>query len=92
MKDYFDLWLLSRHPELNKETLRNAIQRTFRNRATEIEAAPVGLSVEFGNDPGKQTQWRAFLKRSALTQAPGNLAEAVEELRAFFEPILAALA
>lgn len=92
MKDYFDLWLLSRHPELNKETLRTAIHRTFRNRTTEIEAAPVGLSTEFGNDPGKQAQWRAFLKRSTLTQAPGNLAEVVEELRVFFEPIFGALA
>jgi predicted nucleotidyltransferase component of viral defense system len=92
MKDYFDLWLLSRHPELNKETLRTAIHRTFVNRTTEIEAAPVGLSAEFGNDPGKQAQWRAFRKRSALSQAPGNLAEVVEELRVFFEPILGALA
>jgi predicted nucleotidyltransferase component of viral defense system len=92
MKDYFDLWLLSRHRELNKETLRTAIQRTFTNRATEIETAPVGLSTEFGNDPGKQAQWRAFLKNSALTQAPISLAEVVEELRAFFEPILGVLA
>ncbi len=92
MKDYFDLWLLSRHPELNMATLRTAIQRTFENRDTEIEAAPVGLSAEFGNDPGKQTQWRAFLKRSALTNAPENLGEVVEQLRTFFEPILGALA
>lgn len=92
MKDYFDLWLLSRHPELNMATLRTAIQRTFENRDTEIEAAPVGLSAEFGSDPGKQTQWRAFLKRSALTNAPENLGEVVEQLRTFFEPILGALA
>lgn len=92
MKDYFDLWLLSRHPELNMATLRTAIQRTFENRDTEIEAAPVGLSAEFGNDPGKQTQWRAFLKRSALTNAPENLGEVVEQLRTFFEPILGTLA
>ena len=92
MKDYFDLWLLSQHPELNIVTLRTAIQRTFENRETEIEAAPIGFSPEFGNDSGKQTQCRAFLKRSALTQAPENLAEVVEQLRTFFEPILGALA
>jgi hypothetical protein len=27
---------------------------------------------EFGNDSGKQTEWRAFLRRSALTQAAGE--------------------
>ena len=78
-------------PGLNKETLGTAIQRTFKNRKTEIEAAPIGLSAEFGNDPGKQAQWRAFLNRSALTDPPGSLAKAVEELRAFFEPILGSL-
>jgi predicted nucleotidyltransferase component of viral defense system len=92
MKDYFDLWLLSRHPELNKATLRIAIQRTFKNRNMEIEEGPIGLSLEFGNDPSKQAQWRAFLKRSALTKVPVNLAEVVEELGAFFEPILSTLA
>jgi nucleotidyltransferase AbiEii toxin of type IV toxin-antitoxin system len=58
MKDNFDLWLLSPHPELNIVTLRTAIQCTFENRETEIEAAPIGFSPEFGNDSGKQTQWR----------------------------------
>lgn len=92
MKDYFDLWLISRHSDLNKETLRTAIQRTFENRSTEIDTTPVGLSAEFGDDPSKQAQWRAFLKRSLLTQVPGDLAEVVQELRAFFEPILRTLA
>jgi hypothetical protein len=91
MKDYFDLWLLSRNPELNKATLQTAIDRTFRNRKMEIEATPIGLSAEFGNDPGKQTQCRAFLKRSAITQAPESLTDVVEELRTFFEPILGSL-
>lgn len=51
--DYFDLWLLSRHSELNKAMLRTAIERTVENRDTQIEVAPVGLSAEFGNDSGK---------------------------------------
>jgi Nucleotidyl transferase AbiEii toxin, Type IV TA system len=92
MKDYYDLRLLSRHPELNRMTLRTAIQRTFKNRNTQIEAAPIGLSAEFCNDPGKQTQWRAFLKRSALSQVPESLAEIGGDLRSFFEPILGDLA
>jgi Nucleotidyl transferase AbiEii toxin, Type IV TA system len=92
MKDYFDLWLLSRHHELNMVTLQAAIQRTFQNRDTKIEASPIGLSAEFGNDPGKQIQWRAFIKRSAITQAPESLTDVVEELRTFFEPVLGTLA
>jgi len=41
MKDYYDLWLLSQDPDLNIKTLRDAVQRTFRNRNTAIEAAPM---------------------------------------------------
>jgi hypothetical protein len=89
MKDYFDLWLLSRQPELNKAILREAIERTFENRKMGIEARPIGLSSAFGTDPAKQIQWKAFLKRSALTEAPESLMDVVEEIRLFFEPILA---
>ncbi len=44
MKDYFDLWLLARQPELNKEVLATAIKRTFANRGMEIDKTPIGLS------------------------------------------------
>ena len=92
MKDYYDLWLLSGHPELSIPTLRVAILRTFQNRSTAIEAAPIGLSREFCNDPGKETQWRAFLKRSNLTEVPKGLGEIGEDLREFLGPILNDLA
>ena len=88
MKDYFDLWLLSRQPELNKAILRKAIERMFENRKMAIEATPVGLSNAFGTDPVKRIQWKAFLKRSALSTAPDSLTDVVEEIRLFFEPIL----
>jgi len=54
MGDYFDLWLLSQHPQLNKTTLRTAIERTFRNRKMEKEATCIGLSAEFGDNPDTQ--------------------------------------
>jgi hypothetical protein len=54
MRDYFDLWLLSPHPQLNKTTLQTAIERTFRNRKMEKEATSIGLSAEFGNNPDSQ--------------------------------------
>ena len=91
MKDYFDIWILLRHPELDQAVLRAAIERTFKNRKMEIDAAPIGLSPQFGTDPAKQAQWRAFLKRSALTDAPEQLSLVVEDLRAFFVPIFASL-
>ena len=88
MKDYFDLWLLTRQPELSREVLVEAIKRTFANRGMELDLEPVGLSSAFGNDPAKQMQWSAFVKRARLTEAPAKLSEVVEELRLFFTPIL----
>jgi hypothetical protein len=88
MKDYFDLWLLTRQPELNKEVLGTAIKRTFANRGMEIDTTPIGLSPVFGDDPTKQMQWSAFLKRARLTEAPRSLSEVVEELHKFFATIL----
>jgi len=88
MKDYFDLWLLARQPELNKEVLATAIKRTFANRGMEIDKAPIGLSPAFGDDTAKQKQWVAFLKRARLTEVPNSLSEVVEELHQFFVPIL----
>jgi hypothetical protein len=41
--------------------------------------------------PTAQPQWRAFLKRSALTHAPEQHSVVVEA-RAFFEPTFASLA
>lgn len=88
MKDYFDLWLLTRQPELNKEILGTAIKRTFANRGMEIDIAPIGLSPAFGDDLAKQMQWSAFLKRARLTEAPRSLCEVVEQLHKFFATIL----
>ena len=88
MKDYFDLWQLTRQPELNKKVLGMAIKRTFANRGMEIDPAPIGLSSIFGDDPAKQMQWSAFLKRTRLSEAPPNLSEVVEELHKFFATVL----
>jgi hypothetical protein len=91
MKDYFDLWLLTRQPELNRKVLVTAIKRTFANRGMKIDKAPIGLSPAFGDDPAKQKQWSAFLKRARLTEAPTSLSEVVEELHKFFATILSLL-
>ncbi|HYN78669.1 MAG TPA: nucleotidyl transferase AbiEii/AbiGii toxin family protein, partial [Lamprocystis sp. (in: g-proteobacteria)] len=67
MKDYFDLWILASHADFDGGTLAQAIRATFERRATRIpEGIPFGLTDEFSQEPQKQTQWRAFLTRTAL--------------------------
>jgi hypothetical protein len=67
MKDYFDLWILSQHANFDGEILQQAIKATFQRRSSSLpEQTPYGLTQEFAMDTQKQTQWRAFIRKSKL--------------------------
>jgi hypothetical protein len=88
MKDYFDLWVLVRYSELDTQILIRAVAATFDRRQTGIpNGVPVGLSDEFANDPLKEKQWNAFLRKNSI--APKPLSEVVTDLRDFLMPVLA---
>jgi hypothetical protein len=76
MKDYYDIWLLSRRFLFEGAQLQQAIVQTFKQRSTPLEAYPVGLSAAFVEDATKVAQWQGFVRRIQLEQAP-ELAEAV---------------
>jgi hypothetical protein len=66
MRDFFDIWLLSRQFEFNGQTLSDAIRETFTRRGTEVSVLPVALTNAFSDDPGKMMQWRAFVRKSRI--------------------------
>ena len=87
MKDFFDLWVLTRHSELDATILGRAIRATFARRGTALPTiTPVGLSDEFAADQTKQTQWRAFTARNQL--AAPELQVVVQHLRRFLESVV----
>jgi predicted nucleotidyltransferase component of viral defense system len=93
MKDFFDVWLLATRGSFDGEVLADAVQATFRQRATSIPGSPVALSDEFGRNPDRQVQWAAFLRRyrlSDLADVPPTLSEAVQVIAAFLHPVLQA--
>jgi Nucleotidyl transferase AbiEii toxin, Type IV TA system len=92
MKDFFDIWLLSRQFTFDGETLRSAIDRTFAHRGSAIVVDAVALSDGFAALPGKEQQWKAFVDRSRITGAPASLAEVVQDLRSFLRPVVEAAA
>lgn len=92
MKDFYDIWLLSRQFEFEGETLRLAIDRTFANRSSTLVVDTVALSEEFADLSGKEQQWKAFVDRSRITGARANLAETIREIRAFLRPVVEATA
>lgn len=92
LKDYFDMWLLSRLYDFEGSSLVEAIGATFRHRSTEIEASPAGLTDAFALDPARQKQWVAFLRRSRFKTAPAELQGIVQTVREFLQPPLSAAA
>lgn len=91
MKDFFDLWVLTRQSEFDSAILRRAITATFARRATALPATtPIGLSDEFSADAAKQIQWRAFVTKNRLDAPP--LPQIVAHLRTFFGSVLGKIA
>ena len=87
LKDYFDLQVLLVREELDEQVLAEAVRRTFAVRSTPLpQQVPLGLSSEFGEDPDKQAQWRAFLQRNELAEVP--LPAVVSQIREGLVPVL----
>jgi len=91
LKDYYDIWLLSRRFDFEGSVLSRAIRETFQQRRLEIPASPLALGPAFASDPAKIIQWRALLRRNRLTDAPQNLARIVKALKGFLGPIAESL-
>lgn len=70
LKDFFDLWLLSRQFEFDGRLLSEAIARTFVNRKTVMSAVPIARTAAVANDPIKHTQWKGFVQKSRLGTRP----------------------
>lgn len=90
MKDFYDLWHLARHDAFDGATLAEAVRATFERRGTPVpSAAPLALTDGFAGDRGKQTQWRAFVRRGRLSEDV-TLTEVVAVLHSFLLPVLGA--
>jgi predicted nucleotidyltransferase component of viral defense system len=67
MKDFYDVWMMSRELQFDGRTLARAIEATFRRRRSELpHTAPTAFTEEFAGNPDKNTQWNAFLSRNRL--------------------------
>ncbi len=91
MKDFYDIWLLSQKFDFDGSVLSNAITRTFSHRKTQILAAPMALTPAFADDTQKQTQWRAFLRKTHLTEVPTALPDVITVLASLLLPIAHAI-
>ncbi|MDQ3257103.1 MAG: nucleotidyl transferase AbiEii/AbiGii toxin family protein, partial [Acidobacteriota bacterium] len=92
IKDFYDIWSLSRVRGFEGDTLTAALSATFKRRATPLpEGAPLALTDAFSEDPTKQALWQSFLRKGRLDAERKNLTEVVGEIRDFLLPPVHAL-
>ena len=92
MKDFYDLWLLSRMFDYDGPTLTLAVSATMQRRGTQVPSTtPTPFTSAFGQDPQKSQQWRAFIGRTRLSDPPSALGEIVEEIARWLMPIVEAV-
>ncbi|HEX2890920.1 nucleotidyl transferase AbiEii/AbiGii toxin family protein, partial [Vineibacter terrae] len=85
MKDFYDIWMLSRSYEFDPDRLAQAIAATFNRRKTPIPTAlPDALTRAFAEDPAKQKQWASFIE--SIEMKSDSLPDVVEALAAFLMP------
>ena len=92
MKDFYDIWALCQSFDFEGATISQAVRAAFGNRHTPVSAQPTVFEPSFAKDPGKDLQWRGFVAKSRLDNAPAAFEDAVAVIKAFLGPVAAALA
>jgi hypothetical protein len=88
MKDFFDVWLLSRQFNFDGAKLAKAINMTFDTRGTALPTEADLFTESFIE--AKQVQWTAFRKRLRQESVPGSFGEIAHAIEGFLSPIVAA--
>jgi predicted nucleotidyltransferase component of viral defense system len=92
VRDFLDIWLLSRQFEFSGNALLRAVRATFTARHTVIGDNPACFTDAFGEDETRRITWAKFLSRSQIEGAPAEFLEVVRDVAAFAEPLLEAVA
>lgn len=91
MKDFYDIRSLARQFSFSGLRLTAAIAATFARRQTELPVeAPLALTPAFATDRQKQTQWKAFLRKTRL-DASLDLTHITADLAEFLLPPMTAV-
>ena len=85
MKDFYDIYYLSRTFDFDGLKLQTAIQETLQNRGTAYEKDSFDRILALVDDPDMQTKWRHFLKTLGNPDMP--FADVIEGINIFLLPV-----
>ena len=85
MKDFYDIYYLSRNFDFDGLKLQTAIQETLKNRGTAYEENSLERITALVDDRDMQVKWRYFLKTLDDPEIPFGVV--VSDLKNFLEPV-----
>ena len=85
MKDFYDIYYLSRTFDFDGLKLQTAIQETLQNRGTAYEKDSFDRVLALADDPDMQTKWRYFLKTLGNPDMP--FTEVISSIQQFLAPV-----
>ncbi len=88
MKDFYDLWILSREYNFEGHRLSKAIDLTFKNRGASLKQEITAFNQEFIKK--KEKEWNVFIKTLDQKDSP-SFSDVIESLKLFLLPIVKAL-
>lgn len=89
MKDFYDIWLLSRQFDFYGATLTEAVRLTFEKRETAMPTRIEAFENTFIH--AKQIQWAAFRQRIQQDHVPDSFHDIVSSVEAFLAPLASAI-
>ncbi len=90
MKDFYDIWFLSRQFNFEGGRLAEAIRLTFAKRETLLPTEIESFSESIAE--AKQVQWSAFRKKLQQNQIPKSFGQIVVALDRFLRPVISSIA
>lgn len=84
MKDFYDIWSMARRLSFKGSVLCQAIEATLKRRDTILpESLPLAFTDSFANDPSKNTQWNAFIRKNQPWVEESKLSDVLKFLKDF---------
>ena len=84
MKDFYDLWLLTRRFDFKGENLVEALKKTFDHRKRPLpQESPLFVKEIYDEQSDRQKLWMAFLRKGQIKHAPEKLYETAKVIEKF---------
>lgn len=84
MKDFYDIWIMTRQFDFKVSDLAEALKRTFRHRKIPLPRhKPLFAEEIYNKNSDRQMLWKTFIKKAAIKHAPEKLSVIAKEIEEF---------